>query len=156
MDTVTCPDPAVDAALTASFSGYRLCLTEKNLDFKEAAGGVAVPWAPTFRYTDNKGREIRRSVGWYSSTDFLAELTVARAHYELGRWRFDNAIELFESVAAETTRLAPEAGYYAGVALFIAGKRDMAALKTRWLRLIAECPESDWAHKASVHEDWNP
>ncbi|MDH3591080.1 MAG: hypothetical protein OER88_04340, partial [Planctomycetota bacterium] len=112
------------------------------------------PWAPTFRYTDAKGREIRRAVGWYNPTDFVAELAIARAHYELGRWRFDQALELFESVAGGETRAASEAGYYAGVALFIQGKRDMAALKERWNRLRAESPESDWAQKASVVEDW--
>jgi len=155
MDTVTYPHPAVDAALSEHFAGLKISLLEKHADFKEASGGTAIPWAPTFRFTDSKGREIHRAIGYYDPADFTAELTYVRAQHQLGRWRFDDALPLFEEVAAGDTRIAPAAGYYAGVALYIQGKRDMAALKERWNRLRAEKPGTEWAEKAAVIDDWN-
>ena len=157
MDAVTYPDPEVDAALQADFVGFKLCLTERHKDFKEAACGAAVPWAPTFLFTDGKGREVRRSVGWLAPQDFLAELRLARAQFHLTRGRFDEALAGLEEISSDYrgTQAAPEAGYYAGVALFLKGKRDMTALKERWTKLRDQHPKSDWASKASVADDWN-
>ena len=150
MDTVVYPDARVQAALEADFAGFKLCLTERHPDFKESILGRPVGWAPTFLFTDGKGREVRRSVGWRSTDDFLGELAVVRGRWDLLRARFDDALEVLESVRG---RLAPEAGYWAGVTLFLRGKRDMGALKDRWNRLRAEHPGHDWSEKASVVDD---
>lgn len=155
MGTVVYPDPEVDSYLAANFVGLKISLLEKHPDFKEAIGGQPVPWAPTMRFTDGKGREVRRSVGWLDRQDFLAELKMAQGQHHLTRWRVDEALETFEAIETEhaSARAAPEAGYYAGVALFMKGKRDMAALKSRWNRLREQHPNSDWAYKASVVDD---
>ena len=154
MDTVTYPDPRIDALLRERFTGFKLNLAEKNPDFREAAGGSPVTWAPTFRFTDAKGREVRRTLGWLGPADFAAELHLALGHGHLARGRFDDARTVFEEVAGGESRLAAEGGYLAGVAVFLGGKRDMAALKKRWDRLRAEHPGHDWAERASVIEDW--
>ena len=149
MDTVVYPDERVDRYLSESLVGFKLCLTERHPDFKEAALGQPVPWAPTFLFTDGKGRAVRRSVGWLSTDGFLDEIKIAQGSAHLQRGRFDDALELLESVAGTS----PEAGYYAGVALFLKGNRDMDSLKQRWNTLRTDHPASDWANKASVVDD---
>ncbi|NJN14400.1 MAG: hypothetical protein HC813_01795 [Planctomycetes bacterium] len=150
---MTHPDPAVDAALSGSFVGLKINLAERHPDFKEAAGGSTVPWAPTFRYSDPKGREIRRTVGWFDVGDYLAELGMARGLGEIGRGRFAEALTELDAIAAGESRFAPEAAYYGGVAAFLGGKRDMALLKERWNRLRADRPGHEWAQRAAVVED---
>ena len=152
MGTVVYPDPRVDRHLDAHFAGFRLSLLEKHPDFKEASLGRPVSWAPTFLFTDGAS-EVRRSVGWLGADDFLSELDLARGQQHLLRGRFDDALGILERVAESGTQAAPEAGYFAGVAVFLRGRRDMAGLKERWNRLRAAHPGSDWARKAEVVDD---
>ncbi|MHC4848494.1 MAG: hypothetical protein ACYTEG_08575 [Planctomycetota bacterium] len=149
MGAVTYPDAAVDAYLNEHFVGFKLSLLDRHPDFKEAINGQAVAWAPTFLFTDGKGREVRRTVGWLSPTGFLAELRIARAQYLLTRGKFDEALVLLAEAGNA------EALYYEGVAVFLKGKRDMAALGEKWNALVERFPDSEWASKASVVEDWD-
>ena len=149
MGAVTFPDRAVDRYLRDHFTGFKLCLLDRRPDFKEATNGQPVPWAPTFFFTDGKGREVRRTVGWLAPDAFLSELRLARAQHAITRGRFDDALALLEEAGS------PEAIYYAGVAEFLRGKRDMKALAGRWNALRDRFPESEWARKASVIEDWD-
>jgi len=149
MEAVTLPHPDVQAELAAHFVGFKLCLLDRHPDFKEAVGGQPVPWAPTFLYTDGKGREVRRSVGWLGPGGFVAELQLARAQFLLSRGKFDESLALLEEADS------PESLYYAGVAVFLRGKRDMIALGERWNALRARYPDSEWAAKAEVIEDWD-
>jgi hypothetical protein len=152
MGAVVYPDPRVDRHLGEHFAGFRLSLLEKHPDFKEATLGRPVSWAPTFLFSDGP-REVRRSVGWLAADDFLGELDLARGQHQLLRGRFDDALAILEAVAASRAQAAPEAGYFAGVAIFLEGRRDMAGLKERWNRLRAAHPSSDWARKAEVVDD---
>ena len=149
MGAVTLPDPTVNAELTDHFVGFKLCLLDRHPDFKDAVGAQAVPWAPTFLYTDGKGREIRRTVGWMSPEDFVADLRLARAQHRLSRGKIDEALELLAAAGNA------EAAYYEGVAVFLKGKRDMVALGEKWNLLREKFPTSDWAAKAEVIEDWD-
>lgn len=149
MEAVTLPDEEVDAYLDEHFVGFKLCLLDRHPDFKEAVGGQPVPWAPTFLFTDGKGRPARRSVGWLDPVDFGAELRLARAQYLLTRGRFDESLALLEEAGS------PEALYYIGVVRFLKGKRDMIALGESWNALRDAFPASEWAEKASVIEDWD-
>jgi len=149
MEAVTLPDDAVDAQLRDHFAGFKLGLLDRHPDFKEATNGRAVPWAPTFLFTDGKGREVRRTVGWLAPGAFVAELKLARAQHAIMRGAFDDALALLDDAGS------PEALYYAGVAGFLKGKRDMNALGERWNALRDRFPESEWARKASVIEDWD-
>ncbi len=153
MGAVTYPDSAVDAFLDESFVGLKINVAERHPDFKEAAGGAMVPWAPLFRTTDAKGREMRRTVGWLSPGDFVCEMRIARGLGQISRGRFDLALGDFEEVARGRTTLAPEAGYLAGVAAFLGGKRDMELLRDHWNRLRRAHPGSDWANRAAVIDD---
>ncbi|MHC4938498.1 MAG: hypothetical protein ACYTHK_05980 [Planctomycetota bacterium] len=149
MGAVTYPDATVDAYLSEHFIGFKLSLLEKHPDFKEAIHGRAVLWAPTFLFTDGKGREVRRTVGWLGPKDFVAELKIARAQHLLTRGKFDEALALLAEGANA------EALYYEGVAVFLKGKRDMVALGEKWNALLERFPGSEWAKKASVVEDWD-
>lgn len=155
MDTVTYPDPSVQERLAASFVGFRLSLMEKHKDFKEAIGGAPVGWAPTIRFTDGRGREVRRTVGWFSPRDFVAQLELADGLFEMNRGKFTAARARLDRIDAELgdTQAAPEAAYYAGAAVFLEGNRDMPALKQRWNELREKHPQSDWAIRAEVADD---
>ncbi|MEM8885868.1 MAG: hypothetical protein AAGD14_17520 [Planctomycetota bacterium] len=149
MGAVTFPDSKVDAELNEHFVGFKLGLLDRHPDFKEAIHGQAVPWAPTFLFTDGKGREVRRTVGWFAPDEFVAELRMARGLHAMTRGRFDDALALFEQAGT------PEAAYYEGVAVFLKGQRDMIALGEKWNALRERYPESEWAQRAAVIEDWD-
>ena len=149
MGAVTYPHETVDAYLQAHFVGFKMSLLDRHPDFKDAINGQAVPWAPTFLFTDGKGREARRSVGWRGPAEFVAELQLARAQFLLTRGKYDESLALLAEAGS------PEAMYYEGVAVFLQGKRDMAGLGEKWNALRARFPDSDWAEKASVIEDWD-
>jgi len=153
MGAVTYPDAAVEAVLVENFVGLKINVAERHPDFKEAAGGAMVPWAPLFRTTDAKGREVRRTVGWLAPGDFVCDLRIAMGLGQISRARFDLALRDFEWVAGARSPLAAEAGYYAGVAAFLGGKRDMELLRDHWNRLRRTHPTSAWAKKAAVIDD---
>ena len=156
MDTVTYPHAEVTAELGEHFSCFKANLTEPPSDFTEASGGAPVPWAPTFAFSDARGRPQRRSVGWLPPQDFLAELRVARGLFLITRRRGAEADQLLESVVDGHTEspAAPEAAYWLGVGRFLSGKRDIQALADAWNELRRKFPQSEWAQKAEVIDDW--
>lgn len=156
MDTVTYPDPEVAAELGGAFAGFKASLMERHPDFVEASGGAPVPWAPTFVYSDARGRQVRRSLGWLPPADFLAELRTARGIWAITRRKGEEAEELLGGVVAERPEApaAPEAAYWLGVARFLAGRRDIQALADAWNDLRRRFPDSEWALKAEVIDDW--
>lgn len=156
MDTVTYPHPEVVAELAANFVCFKANLMERHPDFVEASGGTPVPWAPTLVYSDGRGRIHRRSVGWLPPEDFVADLRTARGLYAITRRRADTAEELLVGVVEEQPQApaAPEAAYWLGVGRFLGGKRDIQALADSWRELRRRFPDSDWALKAEVIEDW--
>jgi len=156
MDAVTYPHPEVAAEVSSKFEPVKISLAERHPDFREASGGMPVPWAPTFVFRSERGRELRRSVGWLGPDHFLAELWTARGYAAMTGRDFEAAVSLFDQAQdrSPTAPAAPEAGYWHGVARFLAGKRDMAALKESWNALRARFPNTEWAQKAEVIDDW--
>ena len=156
MDAVTYPHPEVATELSERFACFKASLMERHPDFVEASGGSPVPWAPTFVFTDARGRVARRSVGWLPPADFVAELRTARGIWAITRRRSEEAGELLGGVVADhpTAPAAPEAAYWLGVARFLGGKRDIQALADAWNDLRRRFPDSEWAGKAEVIDDW--
>ena len=74
MDTVTYPQAGVIDALNEHFVLYKIDMTKRHPDFKEACAGGRVLWGPTFIVSDPRGSEVRRWVGWFPPASFLIEL----------------------------------------------------------------------------------
>lgn len=155
MDTVTYPDPTVAAELEQHFSPLKIDMLARHPDFKEASGATKVIWAPTMIFTDAKGRELRRWVGWLPPEHFRAELAFVRATAEFQNVKFEGARDGFARVVEEfpTAPLKPEALYWLGIAGFLAGGKDFAHLSEVWGRLARDHSDTQWGIHASVIED---
>lgn len=72
---------------------------------------------PTLIFTDEKGREHYRSVGYLPPKLFLSQLAMGGAKVAFGKHRHEEASELFDEVAEvfPDCSVSPEAIYYRGV-----------------------------------------
>lgn len=155
MDAVTYPNADVTQDLTDHFTCFKLNMLDRHPDFKEASGTTKVTWAPTLIFADAKRRELRRYVGWLPAESFRAELAFVRGQHAMNHAEFGPAAERFQSIADDfpEAEIAPEALYWHGIAAFLQGQRDMAALAASWKRLARDYPGHRWATHASVIED---
>ena len=155
MDAVTYPDDSVVAAITEGFSPYKVNMTERHPDFKEASAGARVMWGPTIVVADARGNEVRRWVGWLPPRSFVAELDFCRALADHTHGKFAEALAGFDAIVDRDsgTEIHPEALYWQGVSGFMAGKSDWTALRRSWTRLAEEYPGNRFGTHASVIED---
>jgi hypothetical protein len=155
MDAVTYPDPRVQELLAEHFVGLSIDLLARHPDLKEASLGQKVMFAPTFVFADAKHRELRRFTGWLPPKSFAAELELVRATAAMQKGDLETAARLYRLVAGDyaDTEAAPEALYWAGVAGFLHGKKDWAALKAAWGELASRYAGNRFATHASVIED---
>lgn len=155
MGTVTYPDQRVQEVLSEHFSCFKLNLLDKHPDYREAAGSGKVIFAPTFLFTDAKGREIRRYLGWLPPESFLGELGFVLGMHRFNQARFLEARDTFQQTLDHHPEadVAAETLYWLGIAAFLGGKKDSAALATAWNEVRARFPESTWATRASVIDD---
>lgn len=114
-------------------------------------GRFGAIWTPTLAVLDPGGEERHRFVGYLPAEDFLAQLSLGRAHRAAGRKRWDEAEELFREVvvAYPGTEAAPEALYWEGVSRY-QGQDDPEALAETAEAFTERYTDSDWAKKASV------
>lgn len=155
MDAVTYPDTNVQQYLADHFACLKINLFDKHPDFKTAIGNTKVMWSPAMIFTDGKNRELRRYTGWMPAASFLAQLRLSRAMHEMNRVQFDAARTLLGEILDEfgSTEVVPEALYYHGITGFLAGGKDMAALRESWERLAKDHAGTPFATYASVIED---
>jgi hypothetical protein len=155
MDAVTYPDAAVVAAIDESFSPFKINMLERHPDYKEASAGGRVMWGPTLIVSDARGSQVRRWVGWLPPRSFVAELAFCCALAEFNRGKFAEALAGFDSLVEQAieTEIHPEAMYWQGVAGFMAGPKDWAALRRSWKRVAEQYPENRFGTHASVIED---
>jgi len=155
MDAVTYPDQTVVAAIEQGFSAFKINMLERHPDFKEACAGGRVLWGPTLVVADARGSEVRRWVGWLPPRSFVAELGFCRAQADYNHGKFAEALAGFDAIVERDagTEIHPEALYWQGVAGFMAGPKDWAALRRSWIRLVEEYPGNRFATHASVIED---
>ncbi len=155
MDTVTYPDPQVADTLANGFSPLKINLFDRHPDFKEASAGARIPWAPALIFSDASGRELRRFIGWLPPQSFLAELLLVQGIHGVGQGQFDEATQSLTRIETEfsESEVAAEGLYWQGIARFLAGSKDMAALQGCWQRLVETHPGSRFATHASVIED---
>lgn len=155
MDTVTYPDLRVVELVQAEFAPVNIDMLARHADFREASGPSKAIWAPLLRFEDAKGRELRRWTGWLPPEVFLAELRFVRATAAFQNAQFEVARDGFSAVVAEFpgTSIFAEALYWQGITGFLAGNRDMGALREAWTRLARDHGDTRWGQHASVIED---
>lgn len=155
MDAVTYPDDAVTAELEEHFHCLKINLFERHPDFKEVASAAKVPWSPTFILGDERGREVRRWTGWLEPKPFIAELRLARAQAAISSGKFDDARALTGAILDDRDGLVcvPEALYHHGIAGFLGGGKDWAALKSAWGELAESFPSDRFGQHAAVIAD---
>jgi hypothetical protein len=154
MDTVTYPDPAVQNALRESFVGLKIDLLARHPDIKEASGSQRIGFAPAFVFTE-KGREVRRYIGWLDAKGFRAELLMVRAQAAFSRGDVAASRALLEDLLRDFdgTPVVPEALYLHGMAAFLAGNKDFPALRASWERCAREFATSRFGMHCSVIAD---
>lgn len=154
MDTVTYPDSAVERALVESFVGLKIDLLARHPDFKEASGSQRIGFAPAFVVYD-QGREVRRYIGWLEPRAFRADLLFTRASAVFGKGDVATAKSLLEELLRDFggTPIVPEALYLHGMVAFLAGKKDLAAMRVSWERCAREFPNTRFGMHCSVIAD---
>ena len=155
MDAVTYPDDAVAAAVERGFSPFKIDMTRRHPDFKEACAGARVMWGPTLIVADARGLEVRRWTGWLPPGSFVAELAFCRALADYSHGKFAEALAGFDAIVERDAdaEIHPEALYWQGAAGFMAGPKDWGALRRSWTRLAEEYPDHRFGTHASVIED---
>ena len=155
MGTVTYPDANVANKINEEFVALQINLLDKHPDFKEASGAGRVIFAPTFLFTDAKGREIRRYLGWLPPESFLGELEFVRGMHAFNTGQFLPARDHFAAVLDKhgDADVAAESLYWQGIAGFLGGNRDGEALAAAWNGVRERFPDSTWATRAAPIED---
>ncbi len=158
MDTVTYPHDSVVAEIERGFAPYKIDMTARHPEFKEAAAGGRVMWGPTLVIADPRAGEVRRWVGWLPPGSFVAELRFCRALADFNRGKFAEAQAGFDALVddAADTPIHPEALYWQGIAGFMAGPKAWAPLKRSWTRLAEEYPGHRFGVHGAVIEDAPP
>jgi TolA-binding protein len=155
MDAVTYPHDGVVNAINESFVAYKINMSERHSDYKEACAGARVSWGPTFVIADARGNELRRWTGWLPPESFVAELAFCRAYANYTHGKFAEAVAGFAAIVERDagTEIHPEALYWQGAAGFMAGPQDWDALRRSWTRLVEEYPQNRFGTHARVIED---
>ncbi|MDH3627287.1 MAG: hypothetical protein OEV00_10825 [Acidobacteriota bacterium] len=152
---MTYPHPDTQSAIAADFVPYKINMLERHPDFRDASAGARVSWGPTLIVADGRGLLIRRWVGWLPPDGFVAELAFCRAAADYSHGKFEEARSGFATLAEGSGDhpIQAEALYWQGIAGFMAGKQDWAALRESWGRLAREQPGTRFGTYASVIHD---
>ena len=122
MDAVTYPHETVVAAIEEGFAPFKINMTERHPDFKEACAGGRVLWGPTFIVADSRGNEVRRWVGWLPPASFVAELDFCRPLAEYNRGKFDEARAGFDALVELVAHLLDDFGVFHDLAYVVVGE----------------------------------
>ncbi len=145
----TLPDPKVSKFIDKMFVPVALEVSEPGS--QEAMRRYGFEWTPTFIAADDSGKEMYRWVGYLPPGDFCAELVFAEGRAAFKNKEWDRANKCY-SLAAEKypdSGVAPEAMYYAGVAMY-EKTHDATYLADTARKMRARFPDSSWTKKASV------
>lgn len=152
MDAVTYPTGKVVQLLNESFVCFSVDTARPGEDGKRLLRAYRLLWSPGFVFTDHRGTEVRRVIGYRPPDDFMAELNVVLGLVDLLHGRNAEAADRFHAAAASApaAETAPEALYWAAVGAFRRDGRDKDALRRAWDELAARYPESVWSRAADI------
>jgi thioredoxin family protein len=144
-------DPRVASFINGHFTPVRIHVRHQADDFKRLGDRFNAHWTPTILLIDPKGEERHRIEGFLPVDDFLAQLTIGRAHAARARNDFATAERSYREVIEKysQTEAAPEALYWAGVSKYKA-TNDPEALGDTAMQFANRYQTSSWAKKASV------
>ncbi len=145
----TLPDPEVSKFIDGKFVPAAFEISDPKS--QEAIKRFGFEWTPTFIVADDSGNEVYRWVGYLPPGDFCAELVFAEGRAAFKDKDWDRANKCYGMVMEKypDSEAAPEAMYYAGVAMY-EKTRDASYLEETGKKLKARFPDSSWAKKASV------
>jgi len=137
--------------VTEYFLSARIHVREQKADWDRYSERYGVQWTPTILVIDPSGTERHRIEGFLPAEDLLAQLTLGLGHSAFARQQFGEAERRLREVVERfpDTEAAPEALYWAGVALYKA-TNDPSALAETARAFARRYQESAWAKKASV------
>jgi hypothetical protein len=140
------PDPAVIAAVNASFVPLRL-------DFRDPkVRELNIVWLPTVVILDHRGFEHARHVNAAPVEDFLDFLALGEAHARLKDGRSEAHARAVAVLADALDRRSdgpshPELLYWHAIAGYTLGKHDDAYRDRVWADLMRRYPDSLWARR---------
>jgi outer membrane protein assembly factor BamD (BamD/ComL family) len=137
--------------VTEHFLPVRVHVREQPEAWKRLGERFGVQWTPTILVVDPSGEERHRIEGFLPADELLAQLTLGLGKSAFARQQFGEAERWFREAVERhpDTSAAPEALYWAGVALY-KKSNDATALAHTAEALTRRYPESVWAKKASV------
>jgi tetratricopeptide (TPR) repeat protein len=137
--------------VTEHFLPVRVHVREQPEAWKKLGERYGVQWTPTILVVDPSGAERHRIEGFLPADEFLAQLTLGLGKSAFARQQFGEAERWFREAVERypETDAAPEALYWAGVALY-KKTNDPSALGQTGEALRRQYPDSVWAKKASV------
>jgi thiol-disulfide isomerase/thioredoxin len=154
MEAVTYASAWVREFLAESFVVVKFDTSARSAEAKKLSGAAPLLWTPTLLVLDHEGREVRRAVGYLPPQDFAGELELGLGLAALYHSRPGDALERFKRLARghANAEIASEAAYWAGVAAYRKGGRDIDGLRVEWGVLSAKFAGSPWHARADVFE----
>lgn len=107
-------------------------------------------WTPAFIIFANDGSEVRKISGYLPAKQFINEMELGRAMAAIRKAQSPEALTILEKLytATDSSPIAQEALYWAGVSAFYANHKSMEHLVPYWERLMNNYPDSVWAERA--------
>jgi len=145
------PDERVVRFVNENFIPARVHVKDDAEAFKRYGQQYNAQWTPTILELDSDGVEQWRIEGFLPNDDFLAQLTLGRAHIDFKQGKWAEAEKRFREIVDKLpkTDAAPEAMYWAGVSRYKA-TNDPVALKETAKAFTQRYKDSSWAKKASI------
>lgn len=152
LERVTFPEPAVVGTINNSY--VALQINTKETEAKPIVERFRQVWTPDVRMLEADGFEYYRWNGYLPPFEFLPQLLVAEAHARLRQKNIEAAADIYNDVVERfpTSRVAPEAAYYAAVGNYRASKNSVDLMKG-WEKPRRRYPDSDWRLKQTMVED---
>ncbi len=148
---MTFPEPAVAGTINNTY--IPLQINTKEASAKPIVERFRQVWTPDARILDADGFEYYRWNGYLPPFEFLPQMFVAEAHARLRQKKVEAAAEVYHKVVERfpTSRVAPEAAYFAAVASYRASDKP-EELENGWKKLRSFYPLSDWRLKQTMVE----
>lgn len=150
MSAVTYSSPDAIDFLGRHFVPFQVDTHHPGEDGRVLLRAHRLLWEPAFVYLDSRGSVIRRTVGYLSPDEFIAEGEIALGKIALLHRRFDESLAWFERIDRfPAPATLPEALFWAGIAAYRIDP-DLEVLRCRWGRLRERFPDSTWWARADV------
>ena len=155
MDAVTHPHPEVARMFSTRFVAVAIDTKRGGDSARQAMHRLRPLWEPSFVFLDERGRELRRFVGYRAPDEMLAELRLVDALYALLHDELDAEEEALRNIArtapVSAPDLASEALYWAGIAAF-RKSRDPKTLEAEWSLIEIVDRHGTWWQRADVFD----